>query len=55
MYKKTKGGGGQGESPDANCVMLKKSRVEYYIFFSPFSLELQYDIYMIKAGKDLYN
>jgi hypothetical protein len=33
IYKKIKRGAGRGESPDANWNLLKKSRVNIYIFF----------------------
>ena len=35
VHKKTKWGRGRGESPDANWNLLKKSRVNTYIFFWP--------------------
>ena len=52
--KKQKGAGGQGESPMRVRGLSKKSRVESYIFFSPFSLELLYDIYMILVVLNLH-
>ena len=60
--KKQKGAGGRGESPVHVCDSWKKSRVEYYIFFSPFPLQSyminiwysQVNIYIINHTEMIY-